>query len=117
MPVPVPVDQLGAALSRIRAERDKSLREIALETGVSASTLSRIERGGTPDLDVASTVAEWLGIEIVAGAPSPERATSDQEMVELFRVHLRAKKRLPASTADAIADTIQLILQSAKRSS
>ncbi len=53
-------EALGEALRTTRGAR--SLREIAPEMeGVSVSTLSRLERGATPDVDTLIKVCEWLG--------------------------------------------------------
>ncbi len=44
--------ELGRAIKRKREELGWSLRDVATETNVSASTLSRIENGtGKPDAD------------------------------------------------------------------
>lgn len=41
--------------------RDYPLREVALQTGISAATLSRLERGKAPDLETFFAVCSWLG--------------------------------------------------------
>ena len=48
----VNTEELGRAIRRRRVELSFSLRDVADATGVSASTLSRIENGtGKPDAD------------------------------------------------------------------
>ena len=48
----VNTEELGRAIRRRRDELSLSLRDVADKTGVSASTLSRIENGtGKPDAD------------------------------------------------------------------
>ena len=50
-----------------RAARSLSLRDVADKTGVSASTLSRIEQGKfTPDLETYLAVCSWLGLSPAA---------------------------------------------------
>lgn len=39
-----------------------TLREIAEQTGVSAPTLSRLERGTTPDLETFFALCMWLDV-------------------------------------------------------
>lgn len=39
-----------------------TLRETAAECGVSAPTLSRIERGESPDLETFARLCRWLGV-------------------------------------------------------
>lgn len=41
---------------------EKSLREIAGEIGVSASTLSRVERELLPDLETYIKICRWLSV-------------------------------------------------------
>lgn len=51
--------KFGAAIDQHRG--DKDLRKAAAEVGTSASTLSRIIRGNTPDLDTFVLICNWLG--------------------------------------------------------
>lgn len=41
-----------------------SLRCVADEIGVSAATISRIERGKTPDLETYAKICTWLGVPL-----------------------------------------------------
>jgi transcriptional regulator with XRE-family HTH domain len=113
MPVPVPVDQLGAELKRIRKQRELSLRDVAAETDISASTLSRFERGSTPDFDVIDRLADWLNVSVISGAVPDRQPRTDEEVMQVVEVHLRANKKLPNETARAIADAVKLLLGSA----
>src|SRR5438445_792694 len=57
--------ELGNAMRRRREQHALSLRDVAEETGVSASTLSRIENGtGKPDADNIARLAAWLDTPI-----------------------------------------------------
>lgn len=110
MPLPISVEQLGPELSRIRKERGLSLRDVAGEIEISASTLSRIERGSRPDLDVVERVARYLDVSITSGAQPSITPKSDDDVVHVVEVHLRANKRLSAQAAQSIAQTVRLIL-------
>src|ERR1700737_2468698 len=112
MAVPVPIGQLGAELKRIRSQRRLSLRDVAEKTGISASTLSRLERGSTPDFDIVDRVAEWLKVSVVTGASLTHTPKTDDEVMQVVEVHLRANKRLPTATARAIAEAVKLLLAS-----
>jgi transcriptional regulator with XRE-family HTH domain len=47
----------------IKAKRgQRSLRDFARETGISASTLSRIENGQKPDIETFFALCDWAGI-------------------------------------------------------
>src|SRR6267378_6749096 len=59
----VNTEELGRAIRRRREELGLSLRDVANETAVSASTLSRIENGtGKPDADNIARLTSWLDV-------------------------------------------------------
>jgi transcriptional regulator with XRE-family HTH domain len=103
---------LGAELKRIRSHRRLSLRDVAEETGISASTLSRLERGSTPDFDIVHRLAAWLKVSVATGASPSQTPKTDDEVMQVVEVHLRANKKLPAETARAIAEAVKLLLAS-----
>ena len=58
-------EELGRAIRRRREELALSLRDVADQTSVSASTLSRIENGtGKPDADNIARLTKWLDMPI-----------------------------------------------------
>ncbi|MDQ3744842.1 MAG: helix-turn-helix domain-containing protein, partial [Acidobacteriota bacterium] len=70
--------ELGRAIRRKREELGLSLRDVADETKVSASTLSRIENGtGKPDADNIARLTAWLDmpVERVMSARKTEEGT------------------------------------------
>src|SRR6266436_4399553 len=57
--------ELGSAVRRRREQQGLSLRDVAEETSVSASTLSRIENGtGKPDADNIARLTTWLDVPL-----------------------------------------------------
>ena len=59
----VNTEELGRAIRRKREGLGLSLRDVADETSVSASTLSRIENGtGKPDADNIARLTSWLDV-------------------------------------------------------
>jgi transcriptional regulator with XRE-family HTH domain len=91
-----------ARLRRTRKRRGLSLREAAAEIGdVSPSTLSRIERGTTPDLATLERLLDWLGLDrdvVFSSRPSAQGSTPRQ-----VEVLLRADKKLDPTTAKTLA--------------
>src|SRR6185369_2029706 len=68
------VAELGHYIRRKREADRLSLRAVAKQTQVSASTLSRIENGtGTPDAQTLARLAKWLNLpfERVIGLQAP----------------------------------------------
>lgn len=111
MPEPVDVERLGQRLRRVRVERNFTLERMAKETGVSVATLSRVERGGSKDIDAGTlvSVCSWMGVrpqEFRIGAepprvPGKKAAADTPEAVELY---LRADKNLDQRAADLLSE-------------
>lgn len=109
--VSIPVDQLGSALRKRREEAGLSLREVEGQTGISPSTLSRVERGHIPEIALIARIADWLGVTISAGGDLPDGIKTDEDLVSAIEVHLRANKNLDESTARAIARSYEVVMQ------
>src|SRR3954463_12861160 len=95
----VNVSELGALVKARRAAKDLSLRDLQdqLRNLLSASALSRIENGATPEPKNVAPLAEWLGIPMTSiawpGQPMAA-ATQVQSTPDAVEVHLRADKNL-----------------------
>ena len=110
--------ELGSAIRRRREQHGMSLRDLADETGVSASTLSRIENGtGKPDADNIARLAAWLDMPIERVMHHGNRAASDPKPVvyyphestpEIVEAHLRADKHLTPQTAKALSELFRV---------
>lgn len=113
----VKTQELGTAIKRRREELGLSLRDVADVTGVSASTLSRIENGtGKPDADNIARLTSWLDMPMdrIMGK---QTATADVEPVvyypheatpEIVEAHLRADKNLSPETANALSELFRV---------
>ena len=110
--------ELGRAIRRKREEAGLSLRDVANETGVSASTLSRIENGtGKPDADNIARLTGWLEVPIerVMGARKTEDG-ADAAVVyfpheatpDIVEAHLRADRNLTPETAKALSELFRV---------
>src|SRR5256885_14349810 len=114
--------ELGRAISRKREELGLSLRDVADETKVSASTLSRIENGtGKPDADNIARLTAWLDmpVERVMSARKNEEGTDNSAVVyfpheatpDIVEAHLRADRNLTPQTAKALSELFRLAYQ------
>lgn len=52
--------QLAAAIATVARHREIFLRDVAAETGLSPSTVSRIGQGQKPDADALVSLLFWL---------------------------------------------------------
>ena len=110
-------EELGRAIRRRREELKLSLRDVADQTNVSASTLSRIENGtGKPDADNIARLTNWLDMPLER-ILSRNRAESDPKAVvyyphestpEIVEAHLRADRNLSPETADALSELFRV---------
>ena len=113
--------ELGRAIRRKREELGLSLRDVADETKVSASTLSRIENGtGKPDADNIARLTGWLNMpmERVMGthtnegdAGSPVVYFPQEAMPDIVEAHLRADRNLTPETAKALSELFRVAYQ------
>jgi len=114
----VNTEELGRAIHRRRDELGLSLRDAANETGVSASTLSRIENGtGKPDADNIARLTTWLDVpmeRILSGrnpqapANSPVVYYPQEPTPEIVEAHLRADRNLTPQTAAALSELFRV---------
>jgi transcriptional regulator with XRE-family HTH domain len=110
--------ELGRAIRRKREEQGLSLRDVADQTNVSASTLSRIENGtGKPDADNIARLTAWLDVpmeRIMSGRQHdgedvlPVVFYPHESMPEIIEAHLRADRNLTPETAKALSEMFRV---------
>lgn len=100
---------MTAFIARLKAHRgDLGLREAAQQIGiVSASTLSRIENGKIPDMDVYLRLCDWMGVEPQIFFTYDHDDKVDTDTPEAIEALLRADKDLDETTAEAIAKMVE----------
>src|SRR5260370_1168598 len=122
----VNTEELGRAIRRRREELGLSLRDVANETAVSASTLSRIENGtGKPDADNIARLTSWLDVpmeRILGGRHSQSENSKavvyypEEPIPEIVEAHLRADRNLTPETASALSELFRLAYTQFSRS-
>jgi transcriptional regulator with XRE-family HTH domain len=103
----------------IKAKRRKEglgLRSAAEASGVSPSTLSRLERGispSLPDTETLTKISNWLGVSLedILVQNKPNKTSEDPALstVEAIEIYLRADKNLTPETAKALSDMFKMI--------
>lgn len=116
----VNVAELGRAVKRERERQKMGLRAVAEATGVSASTLSRIENETCqPDADNIARLTKWLKmpVERFMGANQQQRGSKQEQPViyfpseatpDIVEVHLRADRNLSTESAAALAELFRV---------
>lgn len=111
-------EELGRAIRRRREELGLSLRDVADQTNVSASTLSRIENGtGKPDADNIARLTNWLDMPLERILGRGREDSNEAKAVvyyphestpEIVEAHLRADRNLSPETADALSQLFRV---------
>jgi transcriptional regulator with XRE-family HTH domain len=111
------VAALYAALNeQKKARRLSSWRQVAKETGVSPSTLTRLAQGKRPDVDSLAALLHWLHMPAEAFMRGPEAGSSQQpEPMAAISALLRARKDLAPESAAALEDIIRAAYERLKR--
>jgi transcriptional regulator with XRE-family HTH domain len=116
-------DDLGKLISTKRQKEQLTLDQAAKQSGVSAATLSRLERqyldrlrgaSGTsypaPDTRTLVRVTRWLGVSlerVTDGGPTPPIHAivhhEGETVPDMVEAHLRADRNLDSKTAAALS--------------
>lgn len=114
---PIDASELATRVKARRRELGISLRAAAAEVGVSAATLSRVERGDyLPDRDNLFRLLRWVGAPVVEPSGPAEPHPPGAATMEAIELHLRADKDLTAADADTIAQMVRLAYERLRRS-
>lgn len=113
---PIDPSELATRVRARRHARGVSLRAAASECGVSAATLSRVERGDyLPDRDNLFRILEWIGGASGPAGPAEPHPPGAATM-EAVELHLRADKDLSPDDAETIAQMVRLAYDRLRRS-
>lgn len=96
------ISQLGAMLRERRG--DLSIRQAALQAGVSFSTLARVEGGAQPDLATFSQLCTWLGVS--AGRFFSQVAERNESSIEEIVAQLKHDPRLTRDSASKLSSVL-----------
>jgi transcriptional regulator with XRE-family HTH domain len=106
---------LQAALDQARITKHMSWRQLAADSGVTPSLLSRLRNGYKPDADGFMTLVGWLGMPAEKFLVEDERARPDRqpELTAELAPLLRARKELDDSDVQMLEEVIQATLRRA----
>ena len=92
-----------AALNAQRVSKGLNWKEVSQESGVSASTLTRMSQGRRPDVDGLALLLAWSGLDASNFIP---RANSPEPLAQIT-AHLRADRKLKPESAEALEAIIK----------
>jgi transcriptional regulator with XRE-family HTH domain len=97
-------DAFYAALNATRLGRQLTWKDVAEQTGVAASTLSRIGQGAKPDVNGLAALLKWSNLK--AEAFIPNASQKKPEPIAQITALLRADPNLSKQNAKVIEDIV-----------
>jgi transcriptional regulator with XRE-family HTH domain len=89
------------ALDGTRVSRGMTWKQVAGESGVSASTLTRIAQGRRPDVDGLAALAAWSGLTTDEYVRSENERPKPEPLAKIS-TYLRSDKNLSPEAAKAL---------------
>ena len=93
-----------AALDAQRVAKGLNWKEVSEESGVSASTLTRMSQGRRPDIDGLALLLAWSGLDASNFLPE----TNSPEPLAQIAANLRADRNLKPESAKALEEIIKI---------
>lgn len=104
-------DAFYAALDGVRQGRRLNWKQVSAESGVSASTLTRMAQGKRPDVDGLAALVAWSGLD----ADDYVRFADDQrpapEPLAMISTYLKSDRNLSPQAATALEEMIKAAYQ------
>ena len=94
------------ALDAQRQARRLNWKQVAAESGVSASSLTRMAQGKRPDVDGLAALSAWSGLNTDEYVRSAE-ARPEPESLAKISTYLRSDKNLSPEAATALDELIK----------
>ena len=95
------------ALDATRQAKKLTWKQVASQSGVSASTLTRMAQGRRPDVDGLAALATWSGLS-TDGFVRSEVEKSDPEPLAVISTYLRSDKNLSPQAATALDELLKV---------
>ena len=92
----------------ICGRKQETLNQVAAESGVSASTLTRMAQGKRPDVDGLAALVAWSGLEADAYVRSADEERPEQEPLAMISTYLRGDRHLSPEAASALEQVIKV---------
>lgn len=100
-------DAFFAALDGERQARGLTWKKVADESGVSASTLTRISQGKRPDVDSLAALAAWSGLHVDSFVRGGSARKEEPERLAMISTYLRSDPQLNEAAAAALDEIVK----------
>lgn len=108
-------DAFYAALDGVRQSRRLNWKQVSAESGVSASTLTRMAQGKRPDVDGLAALVAWSGLNADDYVRSIDDQRSEQEPLAMISTYLRGDRNLSSEAATAMEEMIKAAYHQLRR--
>lgn len=95
-----------AALDGEREARGLTWKKVAEESGVSASTLTRIAQGKRPDVDSMAALSAWSGLNVDHFVRPSKK--EEPESLAMISTYLRSDPHLNEEAATALDELVKV---------
>lgn len=107
-------DGFYRALEAAVTARSMNWKQVSAETGVSASTLTRMARGRRPDAASLAALSAWAGLNPSDFVRSPHRAIRPEALAQISTL-LRADPNLDTEGAAAVEAIVRAAYEKLKK--
>jgi transcriptional regulator with XRE-family HTH domain len=94
-------DAFYRALENTVIARSKTWKQVSVETGVSASTLTRMAQGRRPDAASLAALSAWAGLNPSDFVDAPYKGARPEAIAQISTL-LRTDPNLDAQSAEAV---------------
>jgi transcriptional regulator with XRE-family HTH domain len=101
------VDALQAAMDSERIARGLNWKDVSAQSGVSASTLTRITQGKRPDVDSLTALTHWLGLSADRFMRLPQKGFGGASPLTQISSILRDDPNLNKDAATALDELVK----------
>jgi transcriptional regulator with XRE-family HTH domain len=108
------LEALVAALDSERQAKEISWRQLASEAGVSASTLTRMQQGKSPDVNTFSALTTWLNIPAEHFYAESGAAPTQNDPMALVSTLLRSNKKMSPKAVKALTELVNAAVKLSK---
>jgi hypothetical protein len=108
-------DAFYAALDSVRQSRRLNWKQVSAESGVSASTLTRMSQGKRPDVDGLAALVAWSGLDADNYVRSEDAQRPAQEPLAMISTYLRGDRNLTSEAATALEEVIKVTYEQLRR--
>ncbi len=107
-------DAFYRALEATVTARSKTWKEVAAETGISASTLTRMAHGRRPDAASLAALSAWAGLNPSDFVQAPYKVARAESLAQISTL-LRADPNLDVQGAEAVEAIVRAAYERLRR--